>query len=324
MSDLDEAKRVLDIEAQAILHVKESLDDNFQKAVDIIFNCEGKVIVAGMGKSGHIGRKVASTMSSTGTPAFFLHPAESSHGDMGMIAKKDCLLVISYGGGSQELNDLLTFANRKGIPLIAMTSNFDSPLANHATVALSIAVKEEACPLGLAPTSSSTVTLALGDALAMAALKRKGFREEDFAEYHPGGRLGRRLLTRVQDLMHDNGRLPIVELGAKMKDVIGVMADSDVRGVAGVVNAEQELVGVITDGDLRRHLEKDKNPLDSKVDDLMSKKPKTIHSGELAVKAMFLMEQFTIQSLFVVDTKVDAKKPIGLLHLQDLIKAKIQ
>lgn len=323
MSDLDEAKRVLDIEAQSILHVKENLDDNFQKAVDIIFNCEGKVIVAGMGKSGHIGRKIASTMSSTGTPAFFLHPAESSHGDMGMVAKKDCLLVISYGGGSQELNDLLTFANRKGIPMIAMTSNFESPLAKHASVALSIAVKEEACPLGLAPTSSSTVTLALGDALAMAVLKRKGFREEDFAEFHPGGRLGRRLLTRVQDLMHDNGQIPIVELGAKMKDVIGVMADSDVRGVAGVVNAQQELVGVITDGDLRRHLEKDKNPLDSKVDDLMSQSPKTIHCGELAVKAMFLMEQFTIQSLFVVDTKTNAKKPVGLLHLQDLIKAKI-
>ncbi len=322
MSSLQEAKRVLDIEAQAILALKDRLNDDFEKAVDMICQCKGKVVVAGMGKSGHIGRKIAATMSSTGTPAFFLHPAESSHGDLGVVAEGDCLLIISYGGGSQELTDLLSYVSRKGLPMIAMTGNPESQLAQAAVVALDISVTEEACPLKLAPTSSSTATLALGDALAMATLKKKGFKEEDFAEFHPGGKLGRRLLTRVRDIMHENGGLPVVKDSDSMVKAVSVMTGSHVRGVAGVTNQEGLLVGVITDGDIRRHLEKNKNPLESDIAELMSSKPKTIDPGELAVKALFIMEQFSIQSLFVVDPQT--QKPQGLIHLQDLIKAKIR
>ncbi len=322
MSSLEEAKRVLEIEAQAILDLKDRLDDSFEKAVELLCVCKGKVVVAGMGKSGHIGRKMAATLSSTGTPALFLHPAESSHGDLGVVVEGDCLVVISYGGGSQELQDLLTYATRKGLPLIAMTGNQESDLAKLATVSLDIKVQEEACPLKLAPTSSSTVSLALADALAMATLKKKGFREEDFAEYHPGGKLGRRLLTRVKDLMHDNGGLPVVSQDDNMVTIVSKMTGSHVRGVAGVVDSDGFLKGVITDGDIRRHLEKNKNPLEASVEDLMSKQPKTIDKNELAVKALFIMEQFSIQSLFIIDN--DTKKPVGLIHLQDLIKAKIR
>lgn len=206
--------------------------------------------------------------------------------------------------------------------MIAMTGNLESQLAQAATVCLDISVAEEACPLKLAPTSSSTTTLALGDALAMAALKKKGFQEEDFAEFHPGGKLGRRLLTRVSDIMHDNGGLPVVQDNDTMVTVVSRMTGGDVRGVAGVTNQEGQLIGVITDGDIRRHLEKNQNPLDAAVKDLMSFRPKTIDPNELAVKALFIMEQFSIQSLFVVDPAT--KKPLGLIHLQDLIKAKIR
>jgi arabinose-5-phosphate isomerase len=322
MSSLNEAQRVLEIEAQAILDLKDRLNESFEKAVELICECRGKVVVAGMGKSGHIGRKMAATMSSTGTPALFLHPAESSHGDLGVVAEGDCLIVISYGGGSQELNDLIAFVTRKGLPMIAMTGNLESQLAQASTVTLDISVKEEACPLKLAPTSSSTVTLALGDALAMAVLKLKGFREEDFAEFHPGGKLGRRLLTRVSDLMHDNGGLPVVKDSDSMAHIVSIMTGGDVRGVAGVVGQDNALVGVITDGDIRRHLEKNKNPLEASVKELMSSQPKTIDPNEMAAKALFIMEQFSIQSLFVVDSTTH--KPLGLIHLQDLIKAKIR
>lgn len=322
MSSLEEAKRVLKIEAQAILNTMERLDESFEKAVDMICECSGKIVVAGIGKSGHIGRKMAATMSSTGTPAFFLHPTEGSHGDMGVIGRDDCLLVISYGGASQEIQDLLTYSTRKGLKLIAMTGNKESQMAKVASVCLDIGVQEEACPLKLAPTSSSTVTLALGDALAMAALKKKGFREEDFAEYHPGGKLGRRLLTRVKDIMHENGALPVVQDSASMVEAVSVMTGSEVRGVAAVINSDGHFVGVLTDGDIRRHLNKNKNPLDAKVSELMSHQPKTIDPEELAVKALFLMEQFTIQSLFVVHP--DSKEPQGVIHLQDLIRAKIR
>lgn len=322
MSSIEEGKRVLDIEAQAILDLKDRLDERFEKAVDLICQCQGKVVVAGMGKSGHIGRKMAATLSSTGTPALFLHPAESSHGDLGVVTPGDCLVVISYGGGSSELQDLLNYSSRKGIALIAMTGNQDSQLAQLATVSLDISVKEEACPLKLAPTSSSTATLAMADALAMAALKKKGFQEKDFAEFHPGGKLGRRLLTRVRDIMHDNGGLPVVHQEDSMVKAVSKMTDGAVRGVAGVVDDEGFLVGVITDGDIRRQLEKNKNPMEAKVQDLMSTQPKTIDANELAAKALFLMEQFSIQSLFAINP--ETKKPEGIIHLQDLIRAQIR
>ena len=252
--DLEEASRVLEIEARAIQNLSRRLGDSFVKAIDLLLGCEGKVVISGMGKSGHIGRKIASTMASTGTPAFFLHPAESSHGDLGVIGLKDVLIAISNGGETPELQDMIRFAARKGIPLIGITGAMKSSLAKASTVALDISVDEEACPLGLAPTASSTVTLALGDALAMCLLKRRGFKEEDFAEYHPGGKLGRRLLTRVEDVMHSGDGLALVELNTNMRDVINLMTRKEVRGIAGVVDDKQNLIGVITDGDLRRRL----------------------------------------------------------------------
>jgi arabinose-5-phosphate isomerase len=323
--DIEEASRVLEVEARAIDSLRARLGEPFTKAVDVLFACEGKVVVTGMGKSGHVGRKIASTMSSTGMPAIFLHPAESSHGDLGVVGPKDVFIAISYGGETPELQDVLKFAARKGIPLIGMTGKAGSTLAKAASVFLNVGVESEACPLGLAPTASSTATLALGDALAMCLLKRKGFKEEDFAEFHPGGSLGRRLLTRVEDVMHSGDGLPLVTPEAGMRDVLALMTKKEVRGVAGVTDTSGNLIGVITDGDLRRCLEKSHNPLGDKASDVMSKSPKTVDADELAEKALFMMEQFSIQTLFVVRrSSGDANRPVGLLHLQDLIKAKLR
>lgn len=325
MSNIEEARRVLKIEAQALLDMAEKLDQSFDKAVDLILACRGKLIISGIGKSGQIARKISSTFSSTGTPSLFLHPAESSHGDLGVITEQDLVLAISYGGNTPELGELVNFLARKNIPLISMTGNKDSVLGKSAAVMLSIAVKEEACPLGLAPTTSSTATLALGDALAMAVLKRKGFRKEDFAQFHPGGSLGRKLLTRVRDVMHSGDALPIVKPQEDMVKVISLMTAKEVRGVAGVIDEQGALLGVITDGDIRRRLEKSKNPLSEKAQDLMSKNPKTIDADELAERALFVMEQFRIQTLFVVDkNQSQVKAPVGLLHLQDLLQAKVR
>lgn len=324
-ADLEEAARVLDIEARAITALKSRLDDSFIRALDLLHECTGKIVLTGMGKSGQIGRKIASTLSSTGTPAIFLHPAESSHGDLGVVGTTDVILAISYGGEVPEMQDVIRYAARKGIKLIAMTGKPTSSLAKAADVVLDISVSEEACPLKLAPTASSTATLALGDALAMALLKRRGFREQDFAEYHPGGTLGRRLLTRVADVMHAGQSLPVVQLSTPMREVLALMTQKEVRGVAGVVDEAGNLAGVITDGDIRRRLEKSQNPLEGQASEMMSRHPKTIDSSELAEKALFMMEQFSIQTLFVVDrSQGQSQKPVGLLHLQDLIKAKIR
>lgn len=323
--DLEEAARVLDIESKAIDHLRSRLGDAFVKAVELLVACEGKVVITGMGKSGHVGRKIASTMSSTGTPSVFLHPAESSHGDLGMVASKDAIIAISYGGETPELQDILKFAARKGIPLVAITGKTGSTLGKAANVILDVSVEIEACPLGLAPTASSTATLALGDALAMCLLKRRGFKEEDFAEYHPGGSLGRRLLTRVEDVMHSGESLPVVGLDVGMRDVLALMTKKEVRGVAGVADPSGALVGVITDGDIRRCLEKNHSPLEDKAKDLMSRNPKTVDASELAEKALFMMEQFSIQSLFVVRrASPHPQRPVGLLHLQDLLRAKLR
>lgn len=323
MDALVEAKRVLDIEAKSILEVKEKLGPSFAKAVDMIIACQGKVIVAGIGKSGHIARKLASTFSSTGTPAFFVHPAESSHGDLGVIGQNDCIIIISTGGESPELKDMLGFVSRKSLPLISMTGNLKSGLAEASQAVLDVGVSEEACPLGLAPTSSSTATLAMGDALAMAVLSAKGFKKEDFAEFHPGGSLGRRLLTRVSDVMHGEESLPLVSDDATIKEIVPIMTGKEVRGVVGVVNANKDLMGIVTDGDIRRLLASSADPLGTKVKDVMSKNPKTILGSEMAEKALFVMEQFSIQMLFVMDSTQN-RKPIGILHLQDLLKAKIR
>lgn len=324
-NDLEEAARVLEIEARAIDFVRSRLDDSFVKAASLLFDCKGKVVITGMGKSGHVGRKIASTMTSTGTPAIFLHAAESSHGDLGIVAQDDVVIAISYGGETPELGDVLRYTTRKGIPLIAMTGKPQSTLGRAGTVTLDVGVDKEACPMGLAPTASSTATLALGDALAMTLVKRRGFREEDFAEYHPGGSLGRRLLTHVADVMHTGEALPVVGLPTNMRDVLTVMTKKEVRGVAGVVDEKGALVGVITDGDIRRCLEKSHNPLQDTAQNIMSKTPKTVDASELAEKALFMMEQFSIQSLFVVDkASGQPTHPVGLLHFQDLLKAKLR
>jgi arabinose-5-phosphate isomerase len=322
MNDIEEARRVLRIEAQSIVDLAERLDSNFEKAVSTVLETKGKVILTGMGKSGQIARKISSTFSSTGTPSVYLNPAESSHGDLGVISKGDLIIAISYGGESNELSALLNFASRRNVPLLAMTANKESTLGKAGNVFLDISVKEEACPMGLAPTSSSTVTLAYGDALAMAVLQRRGFKREDFAEYHPGGKLGKKLLTRVKDVMHTGDALPIVSPEESISKVVSAMTSKDVRGVAGVVDANKNLVGTITDGDIRRRLEKNNAPFTEQAKDLMSRTPKTIDCSELAEKAAFLMQQFRIQILFVVDrTSANPKAPIGLIHLQDLLSA---
>jgi arabinose-5-phosphate isomerase len=322
---IEQAVQVFEVEARAILDLKNRLDDSFVAAVELIKACEGKVVVTGIGKSGQIGRKVASTMSSTGTPAVYLHAAESIHGDLGMIDKKDIVMAFSYGGESAELTGVLNFCSRKGIPVIAVTGAPQSTLGKSAKYVLNIGVSKEACPLGLAPTASSTASLAMGDAVAMAVLKEKGFSPEDFAEYHPGGKLGIRLLTRVKDVMHTGDALPIVSVETPVRQVLTIMTQKEVRGAAGVVNDKGDLVGVITDGDIRRRLEKNQDPLLGVAKDIMTLNPRTIDSEELAEKALFVMEQFKIQMLFVLETSgPQPHRPVGLIHLQDLLKAKIR
>jgi len=317
--EIEEGRRVLKVEAQSLIDMAERLNGEFTKAVKMVLDCSGKVIITGIGKSGQIARKMAATLSSTGTPALYLHPAESSHGDMGVIAKGDLVLAFSYGGESREMAPLLNFLSRKGVPLIALTGKGSSTLARSAQVVLDISVKEEACPLGLAPTSSSTASLGMADALAMAVLKRRGFRREDFAEYHPGGSLGRKLTLRVRDVMHLGEALPLVSPSEDMRQVIALMTSREVRGVAGVVD-RHELIGVITDGDIRRRLEKSADPLKEKAVDVMSRTPKTIDCNELVEKAAFLMQQFKIDRLFAIDRSSEHPNlPVGLIHFQDLL-----
>lgn len=331
MNILEKAKDVFDIESDAILNLKKGLGDEFLKALDLIVACSGKVIISGIGKSGIIARKMASTMSSTGTPALFLHAAESSHGDLGVITKSDLVIGISFGGESAELENLLKFIKRTGVHLISITGTKESRLAEASDVVLHIPIEKEACPLGLAPTTSTTATLAMCDALAMCALEMKGFRADDFAEYHPGGKLGRKLLTRVSDVMLTKD-LPLIAEHSSFKDVLELMTQAQVRGICGVINPDSELIGVITDGDLRRKLntEIDMGSVSSSLKslqakDLMSSNPKTLEKSEMAEKALFLMEQFRIQCLFVMDhSQANSLKPVGLIHLQDLLAAKIR
>ena len=324
-SAIDEAKRVFRIEAEALLELSERIDESFVKAVQMVYECQGKVIVTGIGKSGLIGRKLASTLSSTGTPSIFLHPAESSHGDLGVVSSNDLVIGLSYGGESPEMSAILSYVNRKNIPLLAITGKPQSQLAKAATTVLNISIKEEACPLGLAPTTSTTATLAMGDALAVAVLKKRGFREEDFAEFHPGGSLGRRLLIRVKDVMHTGESLPLVKPDSTIAELISAMTSRETRGVAGVIDSKDGLMGIVTDGDIRRRLQKGDLNLQDKAETLMSKNPKTIDCNELAQKALFLMEQFRINLLFAVDkSSSNPMQPVGVLHVQDLLSAKIR
>ena len=316
---IEGAKRVLQIEAEAIERLKERLNDDFVRAVELIFSCEGKVVVTGVGKSGIIGQKIASTLASTGTPAFFLHPTEGIHGDLGMLDKKDIVVAISNSGETDELSQILPLIKRYGNKLVVLTGGAASTLARSGDVVLDVSVQEEACPLGLAPTASTTVTLAMGDALAVALLEKRGFKKEDFALRHPGGKLGKRLLLTVSDLMHVGEELPTVLEDTSMKEAV-VEITSKRLGVTGVLNKQKELVGVITDGDLRRALEKHGNLLERTAADIMTRNPKWIETDTLAAEAVQHMEEHAITSLFVFD-KAGDRIPRGIIHLHDLLKA---
>ncbi len=318
------AQQTLKIEAESILNLIPRIDQNFEKAVDLILCCQGKLILTGIGKSGQIARKLASTFSSTGTPALYLHPAESSHGDLGVMTKNDLVIALSYGGEAAELNSILNYITRQGISLIALTGKINSTLALAAKILIDVSVEKEACPLNLAPTSSSTATLAMGDALAMAVLFKRGFKSENFAELHPAGSLGAKLM-RVKEVMQTGSALPIVGNQTSIKEVVTTMTHQSVRGAAVVLDDQGQLIGVITDGDIRRLLEKDQNPFLKNAEDVMSKSPRTIDASELAEKALFLMEQFRIQMLIVLDqNSVNPLKPVGMLIYQDLLSAKIR
>jgi arabinose-5-phosphate isomerase len=317
---LKRARDVLDIEARGILSLVDRLDDNFVQAVDLLHACKGKVVVTGVGKSGLICRKIAATLSSTGTPSFFLHAGDANHGDMGMIMKEDVVLAVSNSGETDEILKFTPIVKRLGVKLIVMTGNDTSTLSRAADVVLDGGVKEEACPLGLSPTASTTVALALGDALAVVLLEKKGFKEEDFALRHPGGTLGRKLLLRVEDVMHRDAELPLVHEEMAMKETL-LEITSKRLGVTGVVDGKGELVGVITDGDLRRGLENKGDIFRFKAKELMTRYPKTIPADALAARAVALMEQHSITSLFVLED--GARKPLGVVHLHDLLKAGI-
>lgn len=313
---IQEGRRVLEIEARAIAALVDRVDERFAKAVDLFYGCTGKVVVSGMGKSGLIGQKIAATMASTGTPAFFVHPADGIHGDLGMLAKQDVLLAISNSGETEEVLKLLPFMKRLGIPIITLTGRPQSTLAKNSDIVLDVSVAEEACPLGLAPTSSTTAALAMGDALAIALLQKRGFREEDFAQFHPGGSLGRRLLFKVRDLMHQGDAVPRVPATASACEAIREMTAKKL-GMTTVVDAKGQLAGVITDGDLRRFLEKGNSLVKAKAKDLGTRSPKTIQADALAAKALQTMEQFSITSLVVVNER---NRLIGVIHLHDLLK----
>ncbi|MBE0577440.1 MAG: KpsF/GutQ family sugar-phosphate isomerase [Desulfuromonadales bacterium] len=316
---LDAARKVIQIEAEAVAALAARLDDSFAMAVEMILACSGRVVVTGMGKSGLICQKMAATMASTGTPTIFLHPAEGVHGDLGMLMKGDVVIAVSNSGETEEIARILPTIKRMGLPLISMTGNPTSTLARAGDVFLDISIKEEACPLQLAPTASTTVTLAMGDALAVALLLQRGFREEDFALYHPGGALGKRLLLRVEDLMHVGEDVPTVNVNTPLKDALYVISSKKL-GITGVVDDRGDLVGVFTDGDLRRKIEQGIEVLNLPIGELMAGKPKRILRTNLAAKSLQRMEEHQITSLFVFDSEED-QKPIGIIHLHDLLKA---
>jgi len=317
---LEEAKKVIRIEAEALLALAEAINGEFARAVELILASKGRVVVTGMGKSGLIGQKIASTMASTGTPAFFLHPGEAIHGDLGMIMKGDVVIAISNSGETEEVIRILPVIKRLGARLISVAGNPASTLAKAGDVFLDISVKEEACPLGLAPTASTTATLAMGDALAVALLQQRGFKAEDFALFHPGGSLGKRLILRVEDLMHKGDAVPLVEEGTPMREALFVITSKGL-GITGVTDAAGRLTGVITDGDLRRALGKGTDFLDRPAGELMKRNPKRIDRADLAAGALQQMEEHAITSLFVFEN--DGDRPVGIIHLHDLLKAGI-
>lgn len=321
-SILKRAADVLRIESNGILSIAARLDESFVRAVKLLESCHGKVVVTGMGKSGLICRKIAATLASTGTPSFFLHAGDALHGDLGMVKQGDVILAISNSGETDEILKLLPHIRHHGLKLVVMTGNLESTLAKAGDVVLDVKVAEEACPLGLAPTASTTAALAMGDALAVVVLEEKGFKEEDFALRHPGGILGRRLLLRVEELMHRGGDLPIVNHDTLMKEALFEITSKRL-GVVGVINERGHLIGIVTDGDLRRGLQTHgERILNKRADEVMTPEPRTIGDDALASEALAKMEENTqrpITSLFVLEN--DSQKPIGVIHIHDILKA---
>lgn len=313
-------KKVLAIEARAIEDLIGRIGENFSGAVNLLYDCQGRVVVTGMGKSGLIGKKISATFASTGTPSFFLHPAEGIHGDIGMVTRDDTIFVISNSGETDEIIALLPVFKRMNINIICMTGRIHSTLAKSSEVVLDVSVKEEACPMNLVPTASTTVAIAMGDALAVALFEKRGFKKEDFAFFHPGGTIGRRLLLRVEDLMHTGVDIPIVSEDSHIKDVIYEMTSKKL-GMTTVLNQDMKLTGIITDGDLRRLLEREiRKGVDIfslKAKDVMTKNPKVIDKDSLAVSAVQVMETYSITSLVIPDTDRTVR---GIIHLHDLLK----
>ncbi|MFC1769656.1 SIS domain-containing protein [Nitrospirota bacterium] len=314
---LEEARRVLKVEADAINRMSVRLDEGFSRAVELIHSSQGRVIITGMGKSGLIGKKIAATFASTGTPAFSMHPGEASHGDLGMVTKEDIIIAISNSGETEEVLALLPFINSFGLLLITMTGNTSSSLASAADVNLDVSVECEACSLDIVPTASTTATLAMGDALAVALLKSRGFREEDFAAFHPKGTLGKKLLLRVEDVMRSGDDMPIISLDTPMEKAV-IEISSKRLGMTTVLDSEGRLSGIITDGDLRRGIEKSgKGFFDLKAGEAMISAPKSVSSGELAAKALAVMEKHSITALVVINGD---NIPKGIIHIHDVLR----
>lgn len=309
-------RAVIETEAKAVQALASRIDQHFANACRHLLECEGRIIVMGMGKSGHIGKKIAATFASTGSPAFFVHPGEANHGDFGMITVKDVVLAVSHSGETNEIVSLIPFIKRLDVPLIAMTGNLDSSLAKSATVTLDVSVEKEACPLGLAPTSSTTVALVMGDALAVSLLQRRGFTAEDFALSHPGGTLGRRLLLRIDEVMHKGSALPRVSFDAMLKTALVEMTQKKL-GMTTVVDEHGKLAGIFTDGDVRRAFDSSAD-VQTSIQHIMSKNPKVIRPGLLAAEALHLMETHKITALVVVD---EHHSPIGVVHMHDILRA---
>lgn len=320
MSDislLDSGKRTIQLESQAVSDLAARIDASFCRACDIILACEGRVVVVGMGKSGHIANKIAATLASTGSPAFFVHPAEASHGDLGMITRKDVVLALSNSGSTAEIVTILPLIKRINVPLISMTGDPASPLATAADANLDVSVKQEACPLNLAPTSSTTASLVMGDALAIALLEKRGFTAEDFAFSHPGGALGKRLLLKVEDVMHTGTALPSVPLGTALPQALLEITAKGL-GMTAIVDAAGKLAGIFTDGDLRRTLDQALDFHNTRINQVMTTGGKTVTPDMLAAEALRIMEDNAITGLVAIDAQ---DHPVGVVHLHDLIKA---
>lgn len=313
------AKNVLRLESEAVSKQIEHIDSSFDRAIELIQNCDGRVIVVGIGKSGHIGGKIAASLASTGTPSFFVHPGEASHGDLGMITPKDIILALSNSGETPEILMILPILKRMGVSTIALTGNTESSLSQQSEVAINVSVDKEACPLNLAPTASTTATLAMGDALAVSLLELRGFTTEDFARSHPGGALGRRLLLYVKDIMHKDNSIPVVQQTAGLQEALIEMSSKGL-GMTSIVNDQGRLVGIFTDGDLRRTLNAQVDIYASKINELMVKNPITADQNLLAAEVVSIMQNNSINGVFVVDKD---NRPIGALNTLDLIRAGI-